>query len=107
MEHHFNVIDFYKFIHRIHLNSFSVQSRCVWSVADLFVSECLGQRHQQLLEDQADHADHHDGDDDVRHVQVFHSSQTQKPMPTPPVSISAATITSQAVPMARRTPVSM
>jgi hypothetical protein len=38
---------------------------------------------------------------------LFHSSQTQKPMPTPPVSISAATITSQAVPIDRRTPVSM
>ena len=39
-------------------------------------------------------------------LRLFHSSQTQKPMPTPPVSISAATITSQAVPTARRTPVS-
>ncbi len=38
---------------------------------------------------------------------LFHSSHTQKPMPTPPVSISAATITSQAVPMDRRMPVSM
>ena len=38
---------------------------------------------------------------------LFPSSHTQKPMPTPPVSISAATITSHAVPMARRTPVSM
>ncbi|MNU06733.1 hypothetical protein D3C72_2520300 [compost metagenome] len=38
---------------------------------------------------------------------LFHSSHTQKPMPTPPVSISAATITSHAVPTAKRTPVSM
>jgi hypothetical protein len=38
---------------------------------------------------------------------LFHSSQTQKPMPTPPVNISAATMTSQAVPTAKRTPVSM
>jgi hypothetical protein len=38
---------------------------------------------------------------------LFHSSHTQKPMPTPPVSISAATITSQATPMDRRTPVIM
>ncbi|MNG39471.1 hypothetical protein D3C84_1275750 [compost metagenome] len=40
-------------------------------------------------------------------LRLFHSSHTQKPMPTPPVSISAATITSHAVPTARRTPVSM
>ena len=37
---------------------------------------------------------------------LFHSSHSQKPMPVPPVSISAATITSQAVPMDNRTPVS-
>ena len=30
---------------------------------------------------------------------LFHSSHTQKPMPTPPVSISAATITSHATPI--------
>ena len=40
-------------------------------------------------------------------LRLFHSSQTQKPIPTPPVSISAATMTSQATPMERRTPVSM
>ena len=40
-------------------------------------------------------------------LRLFHSSHTQKPMPTPPVSISAATITSQAMPIDRRTPVSM
>ena len=40
-------------------------------------------------------------------LRLFHSSQTQKPMPTPPVSISAATMTSQAVPTDSRTPVSM
>ena len=40
-------------------------------------------------------------------LRLFHSSHTQKPMPTPPVSISAATITSQATPIERRTPVSM
>ena len=38
---------------------------------------------------------------------LFHSSQTQNPMPTPPVSISAATITSQATPIESRTPVIM
>ena len=38
---------------------------------------------------------------------LFHSSQTQKPMPTPPVSISAATITSQAVPTDKRTSVNI
>ena len=31
-------------------------------------------------------------------LRLFHSSTAQKPMPTPPVSISAAAITSQAVP---------
>src|SRR5687768_12119812 len=40
-------------------------------------------------------------------LRLFHSSHTQKPMPTPPVSISAATITSHATPIERRTPVSM
>ena len=40
-------------------------------------------------------------------LRLFHSSHTQKPMPTPPVNISAATITSQAVPTERRTPVNM
>ena len=39
-------------------------------------------------------------------LRLFHSSQTQKPIPTPPVSISAATMTSQAVPTDSRTPVS-
>ena len=38
---------------------------------------------------------------------LFHSSHTQKPMPTPPVSISAATITSHATPIDKRTPVIM
>ena len=38
---------------------------------------------------------------------LFHSSHTQKPMPTPPVSISAATMTSQAMPRLRRNPVNM
>ncbi|MOA57005.1 hypothetical protein D3C78_1811020 [compost metagenome] len=38
-------------------------------------------------------------------LRLFHSSHTQKPRPVPPVSISAATITSQATPMARRMPV--
>ena len=38
---------------------------------------------------------------------LFHSSQTQKPMPTPPVSISAATITSHAMPIESLTPVNM
>ena len=40
-------------------------------------------------------------------LRLFHSSHTQKPMPTPPVSISAATITSHATPIDSRTPVSM
>src|SRR2546427_3175525 len=40
-------------------------------------------------------------------LRLFHSSHTQNPMPTPPVSISAATMTSHAVPTDRRTPVSM
>ena len=62
---------------------------------------------QRGLEQQADDADDEDRDDDVLDVEVVPPSQTQKPMPTPPVSISAATITSQAVPTARRTPVSM
>ena len=39
-------------------------------------------------------------------LRLFHSFQIQKPMPRPPVSISAATITSQAMPIERRTPVS-
>ncbi|MNP86429.1 hypothetical protein D3C76_1866600 [compost metagenome] len=38
-------------------------------------------------------------------MRLFHSFQIQKPIPRPPVSISAATITSQAMPMERRTPV--
>ena len=33
--------------------------------------------------------------------------QIQKPMPMPPVSISAATITSQAIPIDSRTPVNI
>ena len=37
----------------------------------------------------------------------FHESQMKKPMPTPPVSISAATIASQAMPMEMRSPVKM
>ena len=40
-------------------------------------------------------------------LRLFHSSQTQKPIPTPPVSISAATMTSHATPMDSRTPVIM
>jgi len=35
----------------------------------------------------------------------FHASQMKKPMPTPPVSISAATIASQERPMPMRSPV--
>ncbi len=40
-------------------------------------------------------------------TRLFHSSHSQKPMPTPPVSISAATITSYATPMESFTPVNM
>ena len=48
------------------------------------------------VEQETDDADVGQRDDDVAERELFHSSQTQKPMPTPPVSISAATITSQA-----------
>ena len=37
----------------------------------------------------------------------FHASQMKKPMPTPPVSISAATIASHESPMPMRSPVKM
>ena len=37
----------------------------------------------------------------------FHASQMKKPMPTPPISISAATIASQDRPMPMRSPVKM
>ena len=37
----------------------------------------------------------------------FHASQMKKPMPTPPVSISAATMASHARPMPMRKPVKM
>ena len=37
----------------------------------------------------------------------FHASQMKKPMPTPPISISAATMASQDRPMPMRRPVKM
>ncbi len=37
----------------------------------------------------------------------FHASQMKKPIPTPPVSISAATIASHERPMPMRSPVKM
>ena len=37
----------------------------------------------------------------------FHASQMKKPMPTPPISISAATIASHDRPMPMRRPVKM
>ena len=39
--------------------------------------------------------------------ELFHASQMKKPMPTPPISISAATIASHERPMPMRSPVKM
>ncbi len=50
----------------------------------------------QPVEDEADDADVDQGHDDVGQAcEEFHASQMKKPMPTPPVSISAATMASQ------------
>ena len=39
--------------------------------------------------------------------ELFHASQMKKPMPTPPISISAATMASQLRPTPMRRPVKM
>ena len=72
----------------------------------LGVGKTARQRDQQRFQRQPHDADHENGDDDVLDLQVVPFVHSQKPMPVPPVSISAATITSQAVPMDNRTPVS-
>ena len=61
----------------------------------------------QAVEDEADDADVDERHDDVGRREEFHASQMKKPMPTPPVSISAATIASQDRPMPMRRPVKM
>jgi hypothetical protein len=62
-----------------------------------------------------DHAVEHEADDaDVDSATMmslmreeFHASQMKKPMPTPPISISAATMASHDRPMPMRRPVKM
>ena len=48
-------------------------------------------RRDEAVEQEAGDADVGERDDDVGEREEFHASQMKKPMPTPPVSISAAT----------------
>ena len=90
-EHHLGVLDFDEVVHG----------------SILFVAEALGDLDQQRLEQETHHADDADRDQDVADIEVVPF------VPDPEADADAAsqhlgpTITSQAVPTDRRTPVSM
>jgi len=80
VERHAHMFDRHEFFHGYTSNK---------KVFALPVFKAAREQHQRLLEQEADDADRKDRDDDVLDVQVVPLIPHQKPMPTPPVSISA------------------